>query len=183
MLQQTKDAIKVSFEKVKAHQLAITTIVNHIKKQVGKDMPEIKQLVDANWKEFMGVMYTKMPHYVDNNGLHLCDWVECKDESKVKTVCKEFLFNLEEGVETFVNSNGEIVCTNAIITKRLTKAEKMILTDEAGNEYVVSKKDEEGKVCKHEVDVRLCPRDKSVFGYTDDVLNAFIATIEYFESK
>ena len=46
MLQQTKDAIKVSFEKVKAHQLAITTIVNHIKKQVGKDMPEIKQLVD-----------------------------------------------------------------------------------------------------------------------------------------
>jgi nucleoid DNA-binding protein len=185
MLQQRIEMIKKSVKQAEQEHLSLDKVINAIKKAIKKNDKECAEFIDTNFKRIKEVIPNFLPHYVDNKGLHVCDWVEFKDADKVKTVCKSYMFTLADG-EEFMPADkvtGEIVCRTAIIEKTLKKAEKLILEDELGNTYVVSKKDEEGKCVKSDMDVQLCPRNKTTFGFTDDMVNALVATIDHVEKE
>ncbi|MBR1525035.1 MAG: hypothetical protein IJ640_00045 [Prevotella sp.] len=123
-------------------------------------------------KNFLAVFAQHMPHVVFNgtDKVVMVDWVEAKEDS-----------NLNKAIRQYRLAGGNIVrpevCVGVVETEQeVKKQEKVTLA--SGYEMMVVSRDAEGTILTETKKLRLVPREKSVWGYTDTVMNAFIEAIE-----
>lgn len=122
-------------------------------------------------KKFLSVFYQQMPHVVYNgtDKVIVVDWVEAKDQKGTKAI-KQYRIAGEamekpDGCPTFIS-----------VEKDVKKME--IVTLASGYSMEVVSRDAEGNVITEKRQVRLLPREKTVWGYTDTVMQAFIVSVE-----
>ena len=123
-------------------------------------------------KLFMEVFATCMPHVI-YNGTHkvvIVDFVEAKENS-----------DLTKAIRQYRLAGGEIVkqegCAGFIETEQEVKKMETV-TLASGFQVEVVSRDADGNVITETKKTRLVPREKSVWGYTDVVMNALIAALE-----
>lgn len=122
-------------------------------------------------KKFLNVFYQQMPHVVYNgtDKVVVVDWVEAKSDSTGKPIRQYRLAG-----ETIEKPEG---CPSVIVTeKEVKKMEEVTLA--SGYVQQVVSRDADGNIITERKQVHLFPREKTVWGYTDTVMNAFVCTIE-----
>jgi hypothetical protein len=118
-----------------------------------------------------------MPHVVYNNtkDVIIVDFVAPKKEENLLRAIKEYRL---AGKETVVLEQ----CVGMVEDEREETA-KEIVRLKSGFEIEVPSRDADGNVIKETKKVKLVPREKSIWGYTDVVRDAFIATLDVLMSK
>lgn len=157
----------------------LTVVLNGIKRQLSKEKGsnEIAKLIDAHWKEFVAEFMHQMPHVVWNGSKQavVCEWVESKDD-KPKKAFRQYRYFGEE-ISYPTNAAGEIEAVGSI-EREIEKTAKEVITFASGWSMEVPSRDSDGNVQKTKVCTKLVPREKNVWGYTDTVIDAFIAAAD-----
>lgn len=121
-------------------------------------------------KRFLQVFFQQMPHVVYNgtDKVVVVDWVESEED------CKKPIRQYRLAGEPLVNCDECIF--SATTTKEIKRKE--IVTLQSGFVIEVASRDADGNYITEQKEVRLVPREKSAWGYTDTVMQAFIVAIE-----
>ena len=126
---------------------------------------------------FINVFKHEMPH-VTYNGTDkevVVDFVEMDEDKKQNRAIREYRLAGGQAV-TLTECVGHIEDT-----REVNKTEWIKYA--SGFKREVPSLDSEGKVIKEKRVVKLVPREKTVWGYTDVVMNAFIAALEVVEHE
>lgn len=128
-------------------------------------------------RAFLEEFKHQMPHVVYNNtkDVIIVDFVAPKKEENLLRAIKEYRL---AGKETVVLEQ----CVGMVEDEREETA-KEIVRLKSGFEVEVPSRDADGNIIKESKKVKLVPREKSIWGYTDVVRDAFIATLDVLMSK
>jgi len=168
--------IKVWAKNAKEESEKLTVVLNGIKKQLSKDTEsnDVAKCIDANWKEFVGLFMLNMPHVVYNGTKTpvVVDWVEAKETSNLQKAFRQYRY-FGEDITTPTNAAGEVTCVGSI--EREKEVQKTIdFTHPSGYVQTIPMRDAEGKIITESVMTKFVVREKSIWGYTDTVVSAFI---------
>lgn len=168
------ERIKSWAKSAKEESDKLSVVLNGIKKQLSKDTEsnEVAKNIDANWKEFVGLFNYEMPHIIWNGTKSIIpsDFVVVKGELKEKRAFREYRL-----------AGGDIVvletCAFSIEGEKEVN-EMTTFKHPSGFEQPIPLRDAEGKIITHTEKVTLVPREKTSWGYTETVINAFIAAAD-----
>ena len=166
-------AIKTWAKNAKETSEQLNVVLNGIKRQLSKDTESnaVAKLINANWNDFKGLFMYQMPHVVWNGTKTVvpCDWVEAKENSKLDKAIRAYRYG-ENAVKLDV-------CVGHI-EGDVEKTVMELITFKSGFTKEVPSLDENGEQIKQTVRVKLVPREKTAWGYTETVINAFIAATD-----
>lgn len=178
-------AIKTWAKNAKEASEKLTVVLNGIKRQMSKTNGENKtaKCVDKNWKEFVEEFNNQMPHIVKAGTKKIvpCDWVKATDKTKFNVFFSEYRVAGEE----LVNFGGEELPngkisykTGSFIMGKYEEVQKIKFVHPSGHEEEIPEKDKDGNVITKTVECKFVPREKTAWGYTETVVNAFIAAAD-----
>lgn len=159
----------------------LNVVLNGIKRQMSKLNAENKtaKVIDANWKEFKEEFMFQMPHvvYPGVRKLVPCDWVKANDRTKFNVFFVEFR---EAGKECFTFGTSEDGSNNSASYIKGTEEvpDKVKFTHPSGYVEEIDAKDADGNLITKTVECKLVPREKTAWGYTETVINAFCAAAD-----
>lgn len=159
----------------KENQEQINVVLNNIKKQLKGDRlsNKVARSIDANFALFKNKLFPNaMPHYRKNGSstIIVCDWVEQKTLKSMNVAFSEFRY-IKGDVREDATKLPECV---GHITRDIEKPERVTIVYPSGFEKEVDAVDKEGKTITKPVATNLVPHEKSAWGYTDVVIDAFI---------
>ena len=153
----------------------IDVVLNNIKKQLKKESGDntAAKAIDKNWAFFKNNLFPScMPHYRKNGAksIIVCDWVEQKSDKQMNIAFSEYRYikgDVREELTILEQCVGHI-------DRNLDKPERVELTYPSGFKKMVDALDKNGDPITKPVKCALVPREKSQWGYTDIVIDAFI---------
>lgn len=182
MTNETKQALQKVFRANADKQLSLskvleTSVAAFRSDKYGVDRVYAEALGESRSEQrklFMETFATCMPHVIYNgtgkDKVVIVDFVEAKENS-----------NLSKAIKQYRLAGGEIVkpknCVGVIETEQEVKKMETV-TLASGFEVEVVSRDAEGNVLTEIKKTRLVPREKSVWGYTETVMNALIDALE-----
>lgn len=159
----------------KEYNERLDVVLNNIKKQLKRESGDNApaKAIDKNWKFFKEQLFPScMPHYRKNGAstIIVCDWIEAKNDKPLNLAFSEFRFIKDEVREDATKLEQ---CVGHIV-RELPKPVKEVLTFKSGFQKEVDALDENGEKILANAKCNLVPREKSQWGYTDTVVDAFI---------
>ena len=153
----------------------IDVVLNGIKKQLKKESGDntAAKAIDKNWRFFRDNLFPScMPHYRKNGAstIIMCDWIEQKNDKPMNVAFKEFRY-IKDDVREETKVLEKVV---GHIDRNINKPERVELTYPSGFKKMVDALDKNGNTITKPVKCALVPREKSQWGYTDIVIDAFI---------
>lgn len=150
-------------------------VLREIRKGLKATNSKLAALIDANWKRFLELQALQMPHVVYNGKSvpTLVDWV--KDP--------EGKFKLEKAIKAYRHTDDEAQtvvdgCFEGRITRLSIEPVKEVITYKSGFTKEVQSYDEEGNPMTEQVEVTLVPKEKSSWGFTKVMVDAFVAAAD-----
>lgn len=159
----------------KEYNERLDVVLNNIKKQLKRESGDntAAKAIDKNWKFFKEKLFPScMPHYRKNGASNIivCDWIEQKADKPMNIAFSEFRY-IKDDVREDVTKLEQCV---GHIERELPKPLKEVLTFKSGFQKEVDALDENGEKITKNVKCSLVPREKTQWGYTDIVVDAFI---------
>lgn len=159
----------------KEYNERLDIVLNNIKKQLKRESGDntAAKAIDKNWAFFKNNLFPScMPHYRKNgsSSIIVCDWIEQKNDKPLNLAFSEFRFIKDDVRE---ESNKLEQCVGHI-EREILKPEKEVLTYKSGFQKEVDAVDENGEKILKPTKCKLVPREKTQWGYTDIVVDAFI---------
>lgn len=150
-------------------------VLREIRKDLKASNAKVAGIIDANWKRFMELHALEMPHVVYNGKAvpTLVDWVKDPEgKFKLERAIKAYRY-VDDAEQTKVDN-----CFDGRIVR--TKQEKVMetITFASGFEKEVPSLDAEGNTIVADVEVVLVPKEKSTWGFTSVMVDAFIAATD-----
>ena len=163
-------SIKSWAKTAKEESEKLTVVLNGIKKQLCKEKQSnlVAKCIDKNWKEFVGLFNLEMPHIVWNGtkAPTPCEWVVAKENSNLNKAFRQYRYAGEDIVKLDK-------CEGSI--KREVEEKVMVkFVHESGYVQELAARDKDGNPITMQKECRLVPREKSIWGYTETVINAFV---------
>lgn len=149
-------------------------VLREIRKDLKSSNAELAKVIDANWKRFLELQAFRMPHVVYNGHSMpaICDWVKDSENFKLEKAIKSYRYADDEE-ETVVEG-----CFNGRIVRTKEEAVKETITYASGFQKEVASVDENGDPIIQEVEVTLVPKEKSAWGFTNVMVDAFISAVD-----
>lgn len=150
-------------------------VLREIRKDLKKSDLDLAKVIDANWKRFLELQALEMPHVIYNGHKNptIVDWVK-DPENK---------FKLEKAIKSYRYTDDEEITKvkgtfNGRITRTIKDTKKEVITYASGYCKEVPSLDENGKTIETEVTISLVPKEKSAWGFTKTMVEAFIAAAD-----
>lgn len=181
MTNETKQALQKVFRANADKQLSLskvleTSVAAFRSDKYGVDRVYAEALGESRSEQrklFMETFATCMPHVIYNgtgkDKVVIVDFVEAKENSNCKPIRQ---YRLAGGEICRPKGACLVIETEQVVKKMET------VTLASGFEMDVVSRDAEGNVLTETKKTRLVPREKSVWGYTETVMNALIDALE-----
>ncbi len=129
---------------------------------------------------FISLFMNAMPHVTWNGSesITVVDWVECKDTDKAHKAFREYRMAGHD----IVDLSGKECMSIVPVEKDGVKVMEDVKLA-SGFIITVPSRDCEGNYIVRKETIKYVPREKTVWGYTETVLNAFIAALEVLENE
>lgn len=173
--EETIKALKSLISETEKRTLGYEFVLREIRKDLKATNGALAAKIDANWKRFLELWALQMPHVVYNGHAKptIVDWVKDPEgKFKLERAIKAYRYT-EDDAQTAVDG-----CFDGRIIR--TKQEKAteVITFASGFQKEVASLDEEGNAIVNDVDVELVPKEKSAWGFTTVMVEAFIAAAD-----
>lgn len=150
-------------------------VLREIRKDLKAANNKLASVIDANWKRFLELHALQMPHVVYNGHAKptIVDWVKDPEgKFKLERAIKAYRYTGDEEQTAVEN------CFDGRIVRTMQEKQKETITYASGFQKEVDALDEEGKPIVNEVQVELVPKEKSAWGFTTVMVEAFIAATD-----
>lgn len=168
-------ALKTLISETEKRTLDYEFVLREIRKSLKAADGKLAATIDANWKRFLELHALQMPHVVYNGHAKptIVDWVkDPENKFKLEKAVKAYRYT-EDDEQTIVSG-----CFEGRIVRTKQEKEMETITFASGFQKEMPSLDEEGNPIVNDVDVTLVPKEKSTWGFTSVMVEAFIAATD-----
>lgn len=183
MTNENREALKQLFMSNADKQLSLSTVISTSISALRRGSMSDRVYADLVGKgktrsHFISLFKEHMPHVTWNGGkkITVVDWVECKDVDKANNPFKEYRLAGGDAVEL-----SECSLYVAVVGEEYKVKETVTL--KSGFSIEVPSRDAKGKYITSTKTINYVPREKTIWGYTEVVMNAFISALEVLENE
>lgn len=183
MTNESREAIKQLFRANADKQLSLSNVISTSIEALRKGDKYGQLYADLVGKgtkrsHFIALFMDCMPHVTFNGEkkITVVDWVECKDVEKAHRAFREYRIAGQNAV-TLTECKSIV----AVEQDGVKVYESVKLA--SGFTITVPSRDSEGNYIVEKRTINYVPREKSVWGYTETVLGAFLSALEILENE
>ena len=150
-------------------------VLREIRKDLKKAGSALADTIDKNWKRFLELQALQMPHVIYNGKSTptIVDWVKDPEgKFKLEKDIKQYLYT-DDAEITVVEG-----CFDGRIVRESIVQKKEIIVYASGFEKEVVSLDKDGKPKTEKMNVTFVPKEKSTWGFTQVMVEAFIAAAD-----
>lgn len=185
MTNESRESLKALFTANANKQLSLSNVISTSIAALRKGSTSDKLYAELVGKgktrsHFIALFMEQMPHVTWNGSKKstVVDWVECKDTEKAHKAFREYRL----AGEPVVDLKGKECLSIVEVEKDGVKVMESVKLA-SGFVITVPSRDVEGNYILQKKNIKLIPREKTVWGYTETVMDAFIAALEVLENE
>lgn len=174
MNEETIKSLKALISGTEKRTLTYEFVLREIRKDLKESNAGLAKVIDTNWKRFLELWALEMPHVVYNGSSKptIVDWVKDTDTFKLERAIKAFRY-VDDEEQTKVEG-----CFDGRIVRTKQEKQMEVITFASGFSKEMPSLDEEGNAIVNDVEVTLVPKEKSTWGFTSTMVEAFIAAAD-----
>lgn len=172
-------------EDVKALQSLISTtekktlerefVLRQIRKEIKATNGALAKTIDENWARFCELHAINMPHVVYNGSSKptIVDWVKDPEgKFKLERAIKEYR-HTDDTENTIVDG-----CFDGRVVRKVEEKQMVVIEFASGFSKEIPDLDADGKPITTTVDATFVPKEKSTWGFTKTMVEAFLAAAD-----